>query len=225
MLCVLCPLCGFLALPNHFPSKAFFPLETSGPIENRLKKCRNYTHTGHCQPFTSPHLLTSPIQNLFPSTSVTSIHHLPPLSSTHYTPPHLPSSLTSLLQGLCWVGGSWEKEGDQRVTFCGGNGLSKELNQHRWVAPLPLSTRHTQRAQKMSSRWLELESFWSISHIFVPILLATWSQSRGWRHVGVPVENTRRQIIWGFDRKAIEQWVCWALFCGFNRKLQWFAAI
>ena len=41
------------------------------------------------------------------------------------------------------LGGSWEKKGDQRVTFCGGNGLSKELNQHRWVAPLPLSTRHT----------------------------------------------------------------------------------
>ena len=102
MLRVLCPLCGFLALPNHIPSKASFPLETSSPIENKLKKCKDYTTTGHCQPFTSPHLLTSPIQNLFPSTSVTSIHHLPPLSSTHYTPPHLPCSLTSLLQGLFW---------------------------------------------------------------------------------------------------------------------------
>ena len=185
MLWVLCPLCGFLALPNHIPSKASFPLETSSPIENKLKKCKDYTTTGHCQPFTSPHLLTSPIQNLFP------------LHLGHVHPPRPPLSLQLITRlHTCqapWpacsrtvLGGSWEKKGDQRVTFCGGNGLSKELNQHRWVAPLPLSSRHSQTAQNMSSRWLELENneiFRSNSHIFFPILLATWSQSRGWRYV------------------------------------------
>ena len=99
MLWVLCPLCGFLALPNHIPSKASFPLETSSPIENKLKKCKDYTTTGHCQPFTSPHLLTSPIQNLFPSTSVTSIHHVPPSLFNSLHASTLAKLLTSLQQG------------------------------------------------------------------------------------------------------------------------------
>ena len=162
-----------------------------------MQKLYDYC-TGHW-----PHLITWPIQNLFPL-HLGHVHPPPPPSLQLITRLHTCQAPWPVCSWAV-LGGSWEKEGDQRVTFCGGNGLSKELNQHRWVAPLPLSTRHTQRAQKMSSRWLELENneiFRSNSHIFIPILLATGSQSRGWRHVGVPVENTRRQIIWGYWQES-----------------------
>ena len=205
MLCVLCPLCGFLALPNHIPSKASFPLETSSPIENKLKKCKDYTTTGHCQPFTSPHLLTSPIQNLFP------------LHLGHVHPPRPPLSLQLITRlHTCqapWpacsrtvLGGSWEKKGDQRVTFCGGNGLSKELNQHRWVAPLPLSARNTLDSTEhvflRCLEWGNCETFWSNCHTFFQTSLVTGFQNIRWRRVGLPVENTRRQTIWGYWQES-----------------------